>query len=132
METTLAALPVLFVEAPNGPAGSGEAFNPLEGRLASLKGRKFYATFQYPAGPYRACVAWDSDDDPAARGLPTWTIPGGQYAKGKLANWTEHAGDIPAVFAQLSETYQGWIDSSRPSIEFYKSQAELLLFLPIV
>lgn len=131
METNFDAVPVMFVESPNGPEGSGEAFNKLESKLLSLKGRKFYATFQYPDGPYRACVAIEENDDPATLGLDTWIIPGGVYARGKLENWTEHPWDIPKGFTQLSEVYRDRIDPSRPSIEFYKSQRELILLLPV-
>ena len=132
METTIKDIEVMFVESPNGPAGSGEAFNKLETRLASLKGRKFYATFHYSTGQYRACVAIEDPEEPAQLGFPKWSIPGGLYAQEKLKNWTEHADEIPDVFGKMSQAYSGRSDSSRPSIEFYKSQEELLLFLPIL
>lgn len=132
MKTTIKDIEVMFVESPNGPAGSGEAFNKLESRLASLKGRKFYATFQYSTGQYRACVATEVPNEPEQLGLEKWCIPGGLYAQEKLENWTEHAEEIPNVFEKMSQTYSGHIDSSRPSIEFYKSQKELLLLLPIL
>lgn len=132
METVLQDVPVLFVESPNGPAGSGEAFQRLESRLSSLKGRKFYATYQYATGQYRACVALEATDDVAQIGLDIWTIPGGRYAQRKLDDWTDHADEIPRIFETLSHEYSGRIDSSRPSIEFYKSEKELRLLLPII
>ena len=132
METTVKDIPVMFVESPNGPAGSGEAFTKLKSSLASLKGRKFYATFQYSTGEYRACVVIAEADDPKQLGLETWSIPGGKYAQQKLESWTEHADEIPNVFEKLSIEYKGRVHSSRPSIEFYKSQKELALLLPIL
>ena len=132
METTIKDIEVIFVESPNGPAGSGEAFNKLESSLVTLKGRKFYATFQYSTGVYRACVAVEHPDEHKKLGFPKWNIPGGSYAQRKLRNWTEHADEIPSVFSEMSQEYQGRIDSSRPSIEFYKSQKELVLLLPIL
>jgi hypothetical protein len=131
METTIKDIEVMFVESPNGPAGSGDAFNKLESQLTSLTGRKFYATFQYSTRQYRACVATETSDEPEKLGFQRWTIPGGSYAQEKLENWTEHADEIPNVFEKMSEEYKGRIDSSRPSIEFYKSQKELILLLPI-
>ena len=131
METLLEEIQVMYVESPNGPEGSGEAFNKLEAGLPSLKGRKFYATFQYPEGPYRACVAIEKGDDPEKLGFETGVIPGGRYARGKLVDWTERPWEIPDAFTKLSEEYQGRIDPSRPSIEFYKSQKELILLLPV-
>ena len=131
METVLEEIKVMYVESQNGPEGSGEAFNKLEAGLTSLKGRKFYATFQYPDGPYRACVAIEKGDDPAALGYQVGVIPGGRYARCKLENWTERPWEIPDVFEKLSEEFRERVDPSRPSIEFYKSQKELILLLPI-
>lgn len=132
METIIKDIEVMFVESPNGPAGSGEAFNKLESSLATLKGRKFYATFQYATGVYRACLEIEDPAEPAQLGFETWSIPGGLYAQEKLKDWTEHAHEIPELFGKMSEIYAGRIDSSRPSIEFYKSQRELILLLPIL
>lgn len=132
MQTTIETIDVMFVEAPNGPAGSGEAFNQLETRLASLRGRKFYATFQYSTGQYRACVAIEDPNEPEQLGLQKGSIPGGLYAQEKLKNWPDHADEIPDLFNKMSQEYKGRIDSSRPSIEFYKSQKELILLLPIL
>jgi hypothetical protein len=132
MEISLEPISVMFVESPNGPEGAGEAFNKLEAGFASLKGRKFYATFQYPDGPYRACVAIEKGDEPAALGFAAGVIPGGSYARGKLENWSERPWEIPDEFDKLSEAYRGRVDLSRPSIEFYKSQKELILLLPIL
>jgi sugar/nucleoside kinase (ribokinase family) len=132
MEISLEPIQVMYVESPNGPEGAGEAFNKLEAGLATLKGRKFYATFQYPDGPYRACVAIEKGDDPAALGLAVGVIPGGSYARGKLENWSERPWEIPDAFTRLSEAYRVRIDQSRPSIEFYKSQKELIMLVPVL
>jgi hypothetical protein len=131
MDTTLKDVKVMFVESTNGPAGSGEAFNKLESKLSSLKGRKFYATFYYSTGQYRACVALEESDDPQQLGFETWIVPGGKYVQQRLENWTEHADEIPDLFGKMSMENKGRIDSSRPSIEYYKSQKELILLLPI-
>jgi hypothetical protein len=131
METILEAIRVVFVESANGTEGAGEAFKKLESRLPSLEGRKFYGTFQYPNGSYRACFALEADDDPDLLGLSTWIIPGGKYARERIENWSERLWEIPQVFSTLSQTYQGRVDPNRPRIEFYKSQKELLLLLPI-
>ena len=131
VEVNLEDIEVMYVESPNGPEGSPEAFARLEGKLSSLKGRKFYATFQYPDGPYRACGALIPSDKPKDLGIDTWVIPGGEYAQGKLDDWAKHPWDIPGAFTRLSEAYLEKIDPSRPSIEFYKSQRELILLIPI-
>lgn len=120
---------VMYVESDTGLAGASGAFDRLEAQLASLKGRKFYGTFQPPAGPYRACVAIEPGDDPTALGLATWVIPGGQYIRRKLVNWGDRIPEIAKTFRSMAEERER--DSTRPSIEFYRSEKELVLFLPV-
>jgi hypothetical protein len=133
VETMLEDIQVMFVESPKGPAGARKAFDQLEsGLAASLKGRKFYGTFQYSAGQYRACVALEPNDDPKSLGFEVWRIPGGKYARRKLENWTEHVDQIPIVFQTMNKEYAGRGDASRPSIEFYRSERELILLYPIL
>ena len=126
---TLPDVPVMFVESARGLASVPETFDKLEARFPSLKGRKFYGTFQPPDGPYRACVAIEPGDDPAALGLPTWVIPGGKYSRDKLLNWSERLPEIGKIFQRMSS--EGERDPDRPSIEFYRSMKELVLFLPV-
>ena len=64
MEVTLDDIEVMYILADGGPAGAQQAFDKLESKLTSLKGRRFYGTFQ--AGEYRACVALLSNDKPEA------------------------------------------------------------------
>ena len=120
---------VMYVESASGFAGAAEAFDRLEARFPSLRGRKFYGSWEPPAGPYRACVAIEPGDDPTALGLPTWTIPGGKYVRRKVADWEDRVPQIGATFGQMRAECDH--DASRPSIEFYRSQKELLLFLPV-
>ena len=125
----LGEIPVMYVESPSGLAGAATAFDQLEARFQSLRGRKFYGTFAPPAGPYRACVAIELDDDVAALGLPTWTIPGGRYRRAKIRNWMDSLPEIGRTLARLSEGATR--DATRPSIEFYRSAKELVVFLPV-
>jgi len=126
---TLPEVQVLYVESATGLAGASEAFDRLEARFPSLKGRKFYGTFQPPAGPYRACTAVEPGDDATALGLPTWVIPGGEYSRQKLLDWQAQISEIGKTFQSMAA--EGERDSSRPSIEFYRSEKELVLFLPM-
>jgi hypothetical protein len=128
-QVTLPDIEVLYVESATGLAGAAEAFDRLEARLPSLKGRKFYGTFQPPAGPYRACVATRPGDDVTALGLETWTIPGGKYSRRKLADWADRLPEIGRTFQRMAEDREP--DPSRPSVEFYRSQKELILLLPV-
>ena len=128
-QVTLTEVQVMYVESDTGFAGAAAALDRLEARFASLQGRKFYGTFQPPAGPYRACAAVEPGDDATALGLPTWTIPGGKYSRRKLMNWQARIPEIGKTFQIMSQ--EGERDSSRPSIEFYRSEKELVLFLPM-
>lgn len=131
METTLNDIPVMYIVAEGGPAGARDAFNKLEGKLSSLRGRKFYGTFQPETGEYRACVALESDDDPQGMGLATGVIPGGLYLREKMKDWMSRTDEIGKTFVAMAEREQIRVDSHRPSVEFYRSQDELILLLPI-
>lgn len=131
MLVTLEDIPVMFVEAEGGVEGASGAFAKLESKFASLKGRRFYATSQVVDGAlnYRACAAIQPGDDPASLGLESWVIPGGRYRQQKLENWTQHTDQIGAIFDELYRTEK--VDYSRPSIEFYRSQKELVILVPV-
>jgi hypothetical protein len=127
MLVTLEDIKVRFVVSPSGPQDAGEAFDRLEARLPSLKGRKFYGTLLN--GEYRACVALEAQDSPAAVGLETWTIPGGVYARRKLPRWSERLPEIGQIFGAMAAEYPR--DPARPNVEHYRSQKELLLFMAV-
>ena len=127
MHETRDPIPVMYVVSPNGTDGAAEAFDRLEARLPSLKGRKFYGTMLN--GEYRACVALAPQDRPADMGLETWTIPGGAYVRRKLPDWPEHVAEIGQIFGALEAEHPR--DPGRPNVEFYRSQKELLLFMAV-
>jgi len=134
METTyveLQAIPVLRVKADMKGKGPSAAFDLLESKLPTLKGRKFYVTFlPRPDGEeYYACVARIDSDDPERMQLETGAIPGGWYARRRFPDWEKNLSKLPATFEEMARTND--VDPTRPSLEFYRSQAELLLFLPV-
>jgi hypothetical protein len=125
-EAILTDVPVMCLTAENMEKIK-ETFGALEAKLPALKGRKFYGIFY--KGIYKACVAIQEGDNPAALGLESEIIPGGKYIIGKLDNWQEHIGEIGQWF--MSMTKQCDFDESRPSIEFYRSMKELIMYLPV-
>jgi hypothetical protein len=127
MRVTLEDIKVMCVVAIGGLEGIKDAWEKLEAPLPSLKGRKFYGT--YLSGEYRACVAMRDDDDPAALGLDTWTIPGGTYVRRRMENWSERTSEIGETFAAMAAEYP--VDPTRPGIEFYGGQKELILYMPV-
>ena len=131
METTvtLDPIPMVFVEAQDGPRGAREAFHKLEHGLDSLKGRRFYGLISEEGHKYLACVALETDDNPGQLGLLTGVVPGGQYVKTKVEDWSAKLASIADMFQSLREKFLE--DESRPRVEFYRSQKELFLFLPV-
>lgn len=99
MEVTIDNIEVMFVPAEDGPRGAREAFNKLESKLPTLKGRKFYGTFHH--GEYRACVAITEEDNPDAMGLHRWVIPGGKYAKRKIKGWENEVHILGEIFNSM-------------------------------
>ncbi|HTW39738.1 MAG TPA: GyrI-like domain-containing protein [Thermoplasmata archaeon] len=125
---------VLRVLADWTGGGPAEAMHRLEARLPSLKGRRFYGTFRMlPTGEeYYACVERVESDDPAQMGLETGTIPGGLYLRRKLSDWQKviAEGKLGEQFEEMLRTCHP--DRSRPSIEFYRSMAEMHLLEPVL
>jgi len=124
---------VMRVKADMKGKGPAEAFDILESKLPTLKGRKFYGCFhETPEGEeYYACVGRLEGDNPDRMQLDTGIIPGGKYARRKISDWESKVreGQLPRLFQEMIETYN--VDPNRPSIEFYRSQTELQLLLPV-
>lgn len=128
MEITINDIPVIYVVSPNGPQGAEAAFKKLEDAINwELKGRRFYGAMV--GNEYRACLAIKDPEETSMLSFPTWTIPGGKYAKAKIKDWAQHIPDIGKEFDRLRKEYN-W-DESRPAIEYYESMKELNIFLPI-
>ena len=126
-EIQLEDISVMCVVAKGGPSGARAAFDELESKLPSLRGRKFYGT--YHEGEYRACVAMNEGDAPHEMKLSTWVIPRGRYLREKVDDWEQKVETLASVFESMARTHQ--VDRTRPSVEVYRSQRELLLLLPI-
>jgi hypothetical protein len=126
-------IPVMRVRADMKGKGPPAAFDLLESKLPTLKGRKFYGTFrETPDGEeYFACVAQIETDDPRAMQLETGVIPGGLYARRKIQDWEKivRAGQLPRLFQEMIQA--NVFDHTRPSVEFYRSQTELQLLVPV-
>jgi hypothetical protein len=127
----ISEIPVMFVAgdrtwpiAEQAPV----AFAKLEGKLATLRGRRFYGVVV--DGQYRACVAIRPEDHTDALPHPTWIIPGGRFARRKLLHWEQHRHLIGHMMLQMHERAD--LDTSRYCIEYYRSQRELLLMAPVL
>ncbi|HUW48910.1 MAG TPA: hypothetical protein VMW36_09250 [Patescibacteria group bacterium] len=130
VEVTLEPVKVMYVEAKDGLSGVGTAWSKLESNLPSLKGRKMYGAYYGQDKVYRACVAIINEEEPKALGLPMWTIPGGKFAREKVENFARRVEIIGETFKSMEQEYRR--DPNRWYIEFYRSQNEVILLLPIL
>lgn len=119
---------IYYVPSTHGLTGAKNAFKKLESTLSSFKGRKFYGLY-FHDGSYHACMKREALDNFNHEILNMGTIPGGLYATTKLSDWPERIHKIGPAFDTLAEIY--FVDNNRPSIEFYKSQKELKIYLPV-
>jgi hypothetical protein len=127
-------IPVLRVLADWSAGGPAEAMAKLESKLPSLRGRKFYGVFRpTPAGEeYFACVARLDSDDPVRWELETGEIPGGWYARRKIKDWAKDIGQLAVQFTEMVRELGDNVDHVRPQIEFYRSQSEMFVLVPVI
>lgn len=130
--TYLAEQVVMSIKATDMQLGIPTAFAKLEMVLPSLKGRHFYGVCRCVGTSleYWACVAPFVDSEFDLFGLERFVLPEGKYAFCQLLNWMEHTVRIKHIFMDM-ESYFAY-DPSRPQIEDYRSQNELVLYLPIL
>jgi hypothetical protein len=128
-EVILEPVDVMYVEAEGGLSGIRQAWKELESKLSNLGGRRFYGTYQISDKVYRACVSIIREEEPELFKLQAWTIPGGKYLRERLSDWSKKPEKMGEIFESMAQERES--DRSRPSIEFYRSQQEVILFLPI-
>jgi len=110
------------------PAEIRRAWQQLEDRLGSLRGRRFFGMFD--GDKYRACVQVRTDDDPVPAGFRTTVLPGGAYLRARLRDEPEQLYErIPDAFAAMESLANR--DEMRPGIEHYRRLDEVDLLLPI-
>jgi hypothetical protein len=114
------------------PAGIKDSWERLESQLASLRGRKFYGLTYFEEGQlvYYAGLQPLDQSEISALGFPTLILKGGKYARVKLMDWNNHTVKIGEIFDYIMEEYRK--DPSGPTVEFYRSQTELHLMIPLV
>jgi len=112
-----------------GHPSTSDAFARLE-QVVPLKGNRFYATFEPRTQEYRACAALKDGERGSTYGLPEGLLAGGTYASTKLKGaFAEIVRSIGPAFECLRQEYKE--DPRRLSIEYYKRDTEVILYLPI-
>ena len=127
---TLQDTTVMYVDGEKGKPiaeQAPQAMKDLEARLTSLRGRKFYGVVL--SNEYRACVTVAPNDEVHSLPHPTWTIPGGRYVRRRIPDWENNLRLIGQTCEELR--HRSDADPSRPTVEFYRSQKELLVMVPI-
>ena len=123
---------LIVCRATEFPAGIKDSWERLESKLASLKGRKFYGLTFFEDGQlvYYAGLQPIDEREINALGFPTLKLKGGKYARVKLLDCNNHADEIGPLFDELME--QSKKEPSGPTVEFYRSNTELHLMIPLV
>lgn len=133
-KATVVDMPDLLLAAcraesfPNGIKG---AWDRLEARIPSLKGRRFYGLTACEGGElvYYAAVEVASEDEAATLGFPVLRVKGGRCVRVKLMDWSNRVGEISAIFDELMRNYR--MAPNAPTIEYYRSRSELHLLVPL-
>jgi hypothetical protein len=133
-KATIVDLPdirLMVIRVDEFPGGIKAAWDRLESKLSSLKGRKFYAASRYegPQMAYFVGVVPASEEEITALGLPTMMIKGGKYARAKLLDWPDHTDKIGQIFSELTRDFP--MDTNGWALEYYRSQSELHLLIPL-
>ncbi|MEZ0275319.1 MAG: hypothetical protein ACAH88_10480 [Roseimicrobium sp.] len=134
MQTTIIeqpALRLITAKAATFPGDTSGAFQVLESRLPTLKGRKMYGLVYGTANglEYYAGLVPESEAEEQDFGMPIIEVPAGPCARRKLENWMEHTDQIGMIFDEMITQYG--MDRSRPTMEYYRSAQELHLLVPI-
>jgi len=130
MDKILEPIRVMYFRANGGTAGAKEAFDILESRIPSRRGRRFYGVFFPETAEYRACVQKVVGEDAKSMRLEDWTIPGGKYLTKTIYDWSSKLPELPQIFMEMAKGRM--VDTNRPSIEYYRSMKELVLYFPVV
>jgi predicted transcriptional regulator YdeE len=119
-KATIVDLPDLRLMVTRGdefPSGIRAAWDRLESRLSSLKGRKFYGVVLCEESQmvYYAGVEPASEEEVSLLGLATMIVKGGKYARAKLLDWPNHTNKIGEIFAELMRDFG--VDPKGPTVE---------------
>jgi hypothetical protein len=125
---------VTRVEAEGGSSGAAAAFTRLEARMPTLRGAKMYGVFWGDPERYFACLRLDAKgaDD---LGFERAVVPGGPYGRRMVRDWSVRIAELPGIFDGLLEDLVAagfLIDTTRPSIEYYRRRDELIVMAPVL
>ena len=122
---------LMCLKSPDGPHSAEDTFWRLENHLSSLRGRKFFGVSKLEKGnlTYLACVNMEEGDSRNINWMQEVTLEKGIYDREKISDWKKNLGQIPTVIDRVAAGSS--VDSERYVIEFYRSERELFLLIPI-
>jgi hypothetical protein len=128
----LSSILTMSVKVEKFPDDVKGAFSSLEKKLHSKNGRQFFGAVNVGQSSidYQACLVQKDKYEHIVLGLENYTIPGGKYVTNKLVNWSKNTHLIKEMFCELEHKFR--FDANRPQLEYYKSNRELILMLPII
>jgi hypothetical protein len=124
-------LNLMCLKSLKGPLTAEQTFDLLENNLSTLKKKKFYGLSRLENNEltYLACVKIEDGDNIHAPGLFELNVPRGNYIRERIAEWMENLGQIPFIIDKVSA--DNLVDPEKYIIEFYRSEKELVLLIPI-
>ena len=124
-------LNLMCLKSLKGPLTAEQTFNLLENKLSTLKKKKFYglSKLENDELTYLACVKIEEGDNTNAPRLLEVHVPRGNYIRERILEWNENLGQIPFLIDKVSA--DNLVDPDKYIIEFYRSEKELFLLIPI-
>lgn len=122
---------LMCVKALGGPKTYSQAFDILEGKLPSIKGRRFYglSRVENDALAYFACTRIEPADGPLREDFVEILLNSGKYERRIVKDWqvqVDRIGDMVLEMAAEND-----VDETRYTVEYYRRADELHLLLPI-
>lgn len=124
-------LNLMCLKSVKGPLTAEQTFNMLENKLSTLKKKKFYglSKLENDELTYLACVKIEDGDNTNAPRLLEVHVPRGNYIRERIVEWKENLEKIPFLIDKVSA--DNLVDPDKYIIEFYRSEKELFLLIPI-
>ena len=122
---------LMCLKSPKGLLTAEQTFDLLENNLSTLKKKKFYGLSKLENNKltYLACVKIEDGDNINAPGLQEVHLPKGKYVRERIADWKQNLGQIRLIIDKVST--DNLVGPERYIIEFYRSEKELFLLIPI-
>jgi predicted transcriptional regulator YdeE len=130
VDLPLTQLVVVRADSDN-PDAIKAAWQQLEARLTSLRGRRFYGVC-YEGGAregYYAGLEPVNEQEGTRLGFEPLTVDAGKFVRLSIKDWQAKIAEIPQLVDMLRRDFV--TDPARPTIEFYRSQTELHLLVPL-